>query len=260
MTEPVSLLLVDDQKLLREGFRALLEREADLTVAGEAGDGQEAVELYAELGPDVVLMDVQMPNVDGVTAIQRIHERDPEAKDIILTTFDNYEYVIEGVRAGALGYLLKTMSGEELAAAIRIVQGGGAFLEPSATRKVVDALGPGRGRAAPREAEPPHRGEQAEFERAERDSFAEEEAEGAPVARVDRRREEANSKLTEPLSRREQEVLLLIAEGLSNRRIANRLNLAEGTIKNYVSSLIGKLNAQDRTQAALMSKELGLIP
>ncbi len=258
MTEPVSLLLVDDQKLLREGFRALLEREEDLTVAGEAGDGQEAVELYAELGPDVVLMDVQMPKVDGVTAIQRIHEGDPEAKVIILTTFDNDEYVIDGVRAGALGYVLKTMSGEELAAVIRIVHQGGAFLEPGAARKVIDAFGSQETGAEARPVTRPVERGRPESRPAET-AGVHEQARSKPAEGAGEDGE-ANSRLPEPLSRREREVLGLISEGLSNRNIANRLNLAEGTIKNYVSSLIGKLNARDRTQAAMMSKELGLIP
>ena len=252
MLELISLLLVDDQKLVREGVRALLEREGGFRIAGEAGDGQEAVDLYEALRPDVVLMDMQMPGMDGVAAIGIICGMDPEARVIILTTFDDDEYVFDGIGAGAVGYLLKTMSGDELAAAVRTVHGGGALLEPMVARKVVAAFGSRQAGAA---AGPvigpvlapvtgPGGGEQA----------ASRPAEGASGD------DRANSGLPEPLSPRELEVLGLIAEGLSNRMIANRLSLAEGTIKNYVSSLIGKLNAQDRTQAALMSKDLGLIP
>ena len=258
MHEPISLLLVDDQKLLREGIRILLDREDDLTIVGEAGDGEEAVDLYVELRPDVVLMDVQMPNVDGVAAIQRIHGSDPQAKVIILTTFDNDEYVYEGMRAGAMGYLLKTMSSDELASAVRTVHLGGALLEPTVARKVFSAIDSSQplGRSIPR-ARPGGR-ERAGTLAGELPA-GREKAKSGPVEGPGGR-EEANARLPEPLSRREREVLGLIAEGMSNRNIANRLNLAEGTIKNYVSSLIGKLNARDRTQAAMMSKELGLIP
>lgn len=258
MPEPISLLLVDDQELVREGIRMLLEREADLKVVGEADDGEEAVGLYDELGPDVVLMDVQMPRVDGIAAIQRIQGNDPQAKVIILTTFDDEEYIFEGMRAGALGYLLKTMSSDELASAVRTVHLGGALLEPTVARKVFSAIDSAQplGQSSPR-ARPGGR-ERARTPAGERPP-GREKAKSRPVEGPGGR-EEANARLPEPLSRREREVLGLIAEGMSNRNIANRLNLAEGTIKNYVSSLIAKLNARDRTQAALMSRELGLIP
>lgn len=272
MPEPISLLLVDDQKLLREGFHVLLDREEDLTVVGEAGDGEEAVDLYAALRPDVVLMDVQMPKMGGLAAIREIHGRDPQAKVIILTTFDDDEYVFEGMRAGALGYLLKSQSSHELAAAVRTAHMGGAPLEPMVARKVISALGPpdGYGGAEAAEATGAEEETAPESDEGERGGRGGEEADLAELlnnkqeadsrlAEGLRRQEQANAGLAEPLSRREREVLLLIGEGLSNRKIANRLNLAEGTVKNYVSSLIGKLNVQDRTQAALLSRELGLL-
>ncbi len=134
---PIRILLVDDQRLMREGLRILLELEPDLEVVGEAGDGQAALEAYAALRPDVVLMDVRMPGMDGVEATWRLRERWPEARVIILTTFDDDEYVFEGLRAGALGYLLKDVSGQELAEAVRTVAGGGALIEPSVARKVL---------------------------------------------------------------------------------------------------------------------------
>jgi len=137
MSDSIRILLVDDQRLMREGLRILLELEPDLQIAGEATDGQSALEAYAELEPDVVLMDVRMPGMDGVEATWRLHERWPEARVIILTTFDDDEYVFEGLRAGARGYLLKDVSGHDLAEAVRTVAAGGALIEPSVARKVV---------------------------------------------------------------------------------------------------------------------------
>jgi DNA-binding NarL/FixJ family response regulator len=133
----IKLLIVDDQRLMREGLHTLLEMEPDLEVAGEAEDGLDALEQYAALQPDVVLMDIRMPNLDGVQATQRLRQRWPEARVIILTTFDDDAYVFDGLRAGALGYLLKDVSGDELAEAIRKVASGGALIEPSVTRKVL---------------------------------------------------------------------------------------------------------------------------
>lgn len=134
---PIRLLLVDDQRLLREGMRILLELEPDLKVVGEAANGVEALTQYGSLRPDVVLMDVKMPEMDGVAATRQLLIDHPEAKVVILTTFDDDEYVFEGIRAGALGYLLKALSGEELADAIRTVAAGGALIEPSVARKVM---------------------------------------------------------------------------------------------------------------------------
>ena len=133
----IKILIVDDQRLMREGLHTLLEMEPDLEIAGEAEDGLTALEQYAALLPDVVLMDIRMPNLDGVQATQRLRQRWPEARVIILTTFDDDAYVFDGLRAGALGYLLKDVSGEELAEAIRKVAGGGALIEPSVARKVL---------------------------------------------------------------------------------------------------------------------------
>ena len=218
MTDPIRLLLVDDQRLMREGLRTLLELEPDLQVAGEAGNGQEALEAYAALMPDVVLMDVRMPVMDGVEATRRLREHWPAARVIILTTFDDDEYVFEGLRAGALGYLLKDVSIQELAEAIHAVMAGGVLIEPSVARKVV-----------------------AEFARM-----------AAPAPRV-------AQALEEPLSERELEIVRLLARGMTNREIAQRLYLAEGTVKNYVTNILGKIGARDRTQAALRAQELGLL-
>ncbi len=137
MIEPIRILLVDDQRLMRDGLRTLLELEGDLEVVGEAADGTEALESYAAVRPDVVLMDVRMPKMDGVESTRRLIGRWPTAQVIILTTFDDDEYVFEGLRAGARGYLLKDVSGHELAEAVRTVAAGGALIEPSIARKVL---------------------------------------------------------------------------------------------------------------------------
>ncbi len=218
MRETIRILLVDDQRLMREGLHILLELEPDLKIAGEADSGGAALKAYAELQPDVVLMDVRMPGMDGVEATWRMRERWPAARIVILTTFDDDEYVFEGLRAGALGYLLKDVSGHDLAAAVRTVAAGGALIQPSVAAKVL-----------------------AEFARI------------APPARP------ADAGLAEALSAREVEILRLLTDGLSNREIATRLCLAEGTVKNYVTDILGKLGARDRTQAAIRARELGLI-
>lgn len=218
MTEPIRLMIVDDQKLMRQGLRTLLELETGFDVVGEAADGQSAVEAFAELQPDVVLMDIRMPGMDGVEATRRIHERWSDARVIILTTFNDDAYVFEALRVGALGYLLKDLSGHELANAVRTVASGGALIDPSVARKVV-----------------------TEFARL------------TPPARS------INNGLPEPLTERELDILRLLAAGLSNREIGNKLSLTEGTVKNYVTSVLQKIGARDRTQAALRGRELGLI-
>jgi len=216
--QPIRLLIVDDQRLMREGLHTLLELEPDLEISGEAEDGLAALEQYEILQPDVVLMDIRMPRLDGVEATRRLCLRWPEARIIILTTFDDDAYVFDGLRAGALGYLLKDVSGQELAEAIRKVAGGGALIEPSIARKVL-----------------------AEFARL------------AEPARP------TLEQLPDPLSEREQEILRLLAKGANNRQIASQLFLAEGTVKNYISTILDKLAVQDRTQAALRARELGLL-
>lgn len=213
----IRVLLADDQRLMRDGLRTLLELEDDLEVVGEAENGRAAVNLAGELHPDVVLMDVRMPEMDGVEATRQLAARQPECRVIILTTFDDESIIFEGLRAGALGYLLKDVSGEELAAAIREVHRGGALIQPSVARKVL-----------------------AEFSRLPAALST------APVLPGD------------GLSERETEILKLVSRGLSNKEIALRLSLTEGTVKNYVSAILQKLGVQDRTQAALKARELGI--
>jgi DNA-binding NarL/FixJ family response regulator len=214
----IRILLVDDQALFREGLRTLLSVQPGLEVVGEAGNGEEAVHLAATLRPDVVLMDLHMPVLDGVAATRRLRESRPDCRVIVLTTFDDDEYVFEGLRAGAVGYLLKDVPSEKLVEAIKATARGESFLQPSVAAKVV-----------------------AEFARM---------AEWAPLR---------SDSLVEPLSDREMEVLRLISSGKTNREIADKLVIAEGTVKNHVTSILGKLGVRDRTQAALKARELGLV-
>lgn len=216
-SKTIKILIVDDQRLMRDGLRTLFELEEGLEVAGEAEDGFSALQQYETLLPDVVLMDIRMPNMDGVEATRRLLARWPQAKVMILTTFDDDAYVFEGLRAGALGYLLKDVSGQELAEAVRKLALGGALIEPSIARKVL-----------------------AEFARL------------TPQA-IQRQ------PLIAPLSVREEDVLRYLAKGWGNKEIALKLNLAEGTVKNYVTSIYQKLGVQERTQAALLAREMGLV-
>ena len=217
----IRVLLVDDQALFCEGLRTLLDLQPDIEVVGEANNGREAIECVARAAPDVVLMDMQMPVLDGVAATRDIRAHHPNTQVIVLTTFDDDEHVFEGLRAGAVGYLLKDVASDRLAEAIRCAARGESFLQPSVAAKVV-----------------------AEFTRLA----------DAPHARA-----RANQALVEPLSDRELEILRLVATGASNKEIAATLVIAEGTVKNHVTNILGKLGVRDRTQAALNAKELGLV-
>ncbi len=213
------VLLVDDQALFREGLHTLLSLHEDIEVVGEAANGLDAIAAVRVLRPDVVLMDLRMPVLDGVAATRQLRLDNPAARVIILTTFDDDELVFDGLRAGAVGYLLKDVSSDKLVEAIRAAAGGESFLQPSIAAKVL-----------------------AEFNRLERH---------APPARP--------VTLAEPLSDRELEILRCLSTGESNREIAGRLHITEGTVKNHVTNILGKLGARDRTQAALRAREIGLI-
>ena len=214
----IRVLVVDDHRVVRAGLETLLDVVAEIELVGSAADGAQAIEMAGTLLPDVVLMDLSMPVMDGVEATRQLKARWPAARVIILTTFDDDEYVFEGLRAGAAGYLLKDVSIQELADAIHAVMAGGVLIEPSMARKVV-----------------------AEFARMT-----------APAPKP-------SQDLDEPLSERELEILRLLAQGMTNREIAQRLYLAEGTVKNYVTNILGKIGARDRTQAALRAQELRLL-
>jgi DNA-binding NarL/FixJ family response regulator len=216
----VRVLLVDDQQLLRTGFRLILEAEPDVAVVGEAGDGARAVEMTRTLLPDVVLMDIRMPGMDGIEATRRIVRDAPAGHApsvLVLTTFDLDEYIIEALRAGASGFLLKDVPPDDLVSAIRVVADGDAIVAPSVTRRLLDRFASRLPAAA-----------------------------GEPRANV--------SHLTE----REREVLRLMARGLSNSEIAAELVVSETTVKTHVGNVLAKLDLRDRVQAVVYAYENGL--
>jgi DNA-binding NarL/FixJ family response regulator len=216
----IRVLLVDDQSLLRMGFRLILEAELDIEVVGEAADGASGVSMTAALQPDVVLMDVRMPGMDGIQATASIIAADPASKVLILTTFDLDQYVFAGLKAGASGFMLKDAPPAELLTAIRTVAGGDAVLAPTATRRLIDQFAPLL----------PDPGRQPE-------------------------RDAVFSKLTS----REQTVFTQLAAGRSNREIAAELHLSEGTVKIHVGRILTKLGLRDRVQAVVLAYESGLI-
>ncbi|TKK83634.1 response regulator transcription factor [Herbidospora galbida] len=220
---PIRVLLVDDQPLLRTGFRFILEAETDVTVVGEAGDGSTAMDQSRALLPDVVLMDIRMPGMDGIEATRRIvRDAAPSAhvpRVLVLTTFDLDEYIVEALRAGASGFLLKDVPPAELVQAIRVVAGGDAIVAPSVTRRLLDKF-------------------------ASRLPSAQQQASPTRLAR---------------LTERELEVLKLIAKGLSNAEIARELVVSETTVKTHVGNVLTKLGLRDRVQAVVLAYETGLI-
>lgn len=217
---PIRILICEDQTLMREGLKTILELDGGdppFEIIGEAADGEEAVLQARKLSPDVALMDIQMPRQNGVQATAAITTLLPATRVIILTTFDNDDYVFEAIKAGAMGYLLKDTPANELAATIRRVQQGESFIQPQVATKLLMEFG--------------RRGAITKGQASE----------------------------DEDLSQRELDVLKLLAQGASNREIASRLVLAEGTIKNHVSNILIKLHAANRTQAANLARERGLI-
>lgn len=217
---PISVLLVDDQSLLREGLRTLLELQPDLRIVGEAGDGVMAEALVERLQPDVVLMDLRMPRRDGVEATRRIVKRWPAVQVLVLTTFDEDELVFRSIEAGAAGYLLKDVGSDALATAVRAANRGESPIQPSVARKLLGRL----------------------------------RATGQHGSRANT----LDDASVEPLTERERDVLRLLGAGATNREIAENLSLTDGTVKNYVSALLGKTGLHDRTQLAVWAIHQGL--
>jgi NarL family two-component system response regulator LiaR len=214
MADAIRVLLVDDHAVVREGLRNFLALQDGLEIVGEACDGNEAIEQAQRLEPDVILMDLVMPGLDGIGAMRQLRARSPTSRVIVLTSFLEDERVLPAIQAGAAGYLLKNVEPAELARAIRAAHAGEAIIDPTAAARLVHAIADD---ARPRVEEP------------------------------------------ERLTRRERDVLELIARGRSNKRIAFELGISEKTVKTHVGHLLAKLGVSDRTQAAVMAVEEGLV-
>jgi len=232
------LLLVDDQHLVRSGFRMMLSVEPDLEVVGEAGNGAMALEQARALRPDVVLMDVQMPVMDGIEATRALVAEDL-GKVLILTTFDRDDYVFDGLQAGASGFLLKNAEPDQLVDAVRAVGHGHALLAPEVTRRVIARMTAARGSRTRADAGPPPT--------------------GLPVAGMRGPAVQARAEGLERLTDREREILVLVARGMSNSEIAAHLFLGEATVKTHVSNCLAKLHVRDRVQAVVLAYEAGLV-
>lgn len=216
----IRVLLVDDQALLRLGFRMVLEAQDDISIVGEAEDGAGAIAMANSLRPDVVLMDVRMPGIDGIDATESIVQAGLGTKVLILTTFDMDEYVYAGLRAGASGFLLKDVLPAELISALRAVAAGDAVIAPSATRRLLVACTP--------MLPTPQRGQQRE-------------------------------QILQALTEREREVFPMVAAALTNREISLRLHVSESTVKVHVSRILAKLQLRDRVQIVVLAYESGLV-
>lgn len=211
----VRMILVDDQDVIRVGMGAILSTEADIDIIATAADGQEAVYLVEQHAPDLVLMDLKMPVMNGIQATRLIRERFPQVKVLVLTTYDADEWVFDAVRAGASGYLLKDSPKEDLVKAIHLTMEGKTAVDPKVAGKLFEHV----------------------------------------VQHV----QPTDSRFAENLSDREMEILKLVARGMNNSAIASHLNLSEGTVRNYVSSILSKLEVSDRTHAAIIALRHGLV-
>ncbi|WP_431805844.1 response regulator [Microbacterium paraoxydans] len=238
---PIRVLLVDDHALLRAGFRTILDTQPDITVVGEAATGAEAVALAARLRPDVITMDVQMPDMDGIEATSRL-VADPEVRAAIaiVTTFDRDDYLYRALDAGASGFLLKNAGAEDLIAAVRALAAGDGMLAPEVTRRVLARFATHGRQGDPLPSPRP----------------LSERSETSPRPPSDR--SETKGVLAEPLTEREAEVLALLADARSNGEIARALYIGEATVKTHVSRILQKLGARDRVQAVVLAHRLGL--
>jgi DNA-binding NarL/FixJ family response regulator len=219
--DPISVILVDDQPLIRKGFRMVLEEQAGIVVVGEAADGAGALDLVGRCRPDVVVMDVRMPGMDGIEATRAIIAAEPHSRILILTTFDLDEYAFGALRLGASGFILKDVLPSELVRAIRAVADGDAVIAPSATRRLLDAFG---------------------------QQLPDRQSAGAA----------AHPELDQ-LTAREREILIELAGGLSNAEIAGRLFVTEATVKTHLGRVLAKLGLRDRVQAVVYAYEAGLV-
>lgn len=217
----ITVLLVDDQSLLRMGFRMVLEAEEDISVVGEAADGDAAIRMVGALQPDVVLMDVRMPGVNGIEATQEIITAHPSTRVLILTTFDLDEYAFDGLRAGASGFLLKDTPPAELLHAIRTIHSGEAVVSARITQRMLELF-----------------------------------ATSLPESRID---EQGSNAAVADLTEREQDVLLALAQGRSNTEIATDLFVSEATVKTHVGKVLSKLGLRDRVQAVIFAYENGIV-
>ena len=219
--DKIKVLIADDQHLVRDGIASLLSLEEDIEICGKAENGKEAVTAVMKNNPDVVLMDIRMPVMDGISAMEKIRAQKPDIRILMLTTFDDDEYIMKALRSGAMGYLLKDIPPRELAGAVRMAYKNIYQMAPAVGQRIAESLGGSGFSQEIRPVVPP-------------DNFN--------------------------LSPREMEVLTLIAEGLTNKEIGERLFVSEGTVKNHVSDILSILGLRDRTQAALFALKSGLVP
>ncbi|QRG67327.1 response regulator [Brevibacillus choshinensis] len=228
--QELRIVIVDDHQLFREGVKRILEMEEDFKVVGEGADGGEAALLAEEHKPDVLLMDINMPNINGVSAAENVISASPNTRVIMLSIHDDEGYVYRTLRNGASGYLLKEMGTSDLVDAVRVVASGGAYIHPKVTGKLIE-----------------------EFRRLSEQEGAADRSFSIDDSQM------IDPKVIESLTRREREVLQLMAEGKSNRAIGEFLFISEKTVKNHVSSILQKLNVQDRTQAVVISIKNGWV-